>query len=781
MRNELSEKLGTEVKKLTPEKQQEVDGIRNEILNAVKNHQYKYGSASEIVGSPLWHQIPTHKTRKDESMPVTKNPNTTAYSLKFLDKFNLNADSYRDVLDLIEVRENYTFTIDRIVVDWKTIPNSMRGSQVIVGLTENGLILLTEKGGVFSIRAEITFEGKQLKYFDTIFQWNNYLGVAEGFAVVAVGENLVWVQMGDKFDQLTEVWQWELNKDLTFVKYYKHNDESMLFVSSEVSFPSNRTSVDVYSFDLDKREFWLIQPIQIPNTCYSVAVLDWRKILLIAIPVVNETQIYKYANKRFQLQEIIPSQNVTTVAGFQIGGLCYFAIGGSEPKIIRFQNHRLTEVNVSGKTYNFVQRWLPIPVHTFRDDILLLVQYEVPFDTHSLMVVATLRWDGNQFETVFDVPCYMDDKLHHSGINCMIDFDKSRGLGGAAVLTSGQKTSVLVPRQQAKSGLYDLKLEIRAAAHPREDQLVEIQMMFDYFLDLKDYSDRVLRIAQSTLEKVEAPKNINVISRLNTVKELITKSIEIDHVVFPISVNGKIVNSNEPKIRTEDVVKELQLHVSDILHTELDLDKTDESNVIVPGNGQFRIHSLRVLNRRGNYHSRKSRQTQPNHLDRLVVSNIDFDFVNGVSKKDLIFSDESNVDFESQLEIEGSAIISEHMKGAVNNIDLDSDVLCFDKNDGIDHLKIGDLEMINLELKNSINSVSVTELIKQLKNYQQYNHPLLRTESLDVKGYLEFEKVNGIIWVDLLENLVIRDRRDHIDEIHVKGVSDNFSKMNINS
>lgn len=756
MRDELSAKLSPELK-ATPAKQAEVDAIRNEILNAVKGQTYKMSPSAlptaapetkdPIVGSPLWNRIHFSQKSLYELVATPKPETEIPKNMKFLGKFNLNSNSYRDIIDLVEVHENLNFDATETVLIWHTIPNSLTGNRhLLLGLTNTSLILACLAGGTYQLVNELKIadEGLNPNTFEVFLHWNNNDGHSEGYAILVVNTELHWIRLGvdGNFDKLELMWRWPIYKKITEFKYYRFKNESMIFFADEKS-----PTLDIYRFNLDNKEASQIQMIRSLAPCKNIALVEWKRQLLLALPLDNITKIYKYSDREHQFAVIatIPTKGVTKVAGFQAGGLCFFAIAGEDPKILRYRHNDFSNVKVINKPYQFVRSFFPITIHTFRDDVLLLAESEVIFEPHTLCRIETLRWNGEAFETFFNVPCYMDDTLHYNGINCLIDSDESMGLKGAVVLTKSSNVSILVPRKNARSGLFDLKIEIRAAPHPKEEKLIDIQMMFDYFSTLKQHNNLVFANALEAIKNAVLPNKEMVVTGAWTVGVL-DATVVIPDVGIVENIE-KSKTETGATVSSKELVPPLQKMVKDLLIIE------QAVNNSVPREEEQKARNNEEI-------------SQPRlQLEKIRVTNLEFESINGIAKDDIVWRLEDSLKFMNPFEV-NSLTVLKGFEGRINGIDLKKDLIHSENNLIAGRVLFDHLDVTKVSSANGIND-RLLESISRMGNH----FADISVDELLVDEDLQVHWINGFNWRNTSRNMIDTDFISSNISLLVDGVS----------
>lgn len=749
LRAELTEKLSPELK-VTPGKQAEIDAIRNEILNAVNNQKYtpsdpQLGQAPKasndvkdpILATPLWNRI-NHSRKNIYELVSSKQPEKEMpKNIKFLGKFNLHSNAYRDIIDLVEVQESLKFECDKVVHVWRTIPHSMSGNKhLLLGLTNHTLVLAKLVDGQYQFVDELKISDNVLNHngFEAFLHWNNKDGESEGYAVVASNDELIWVRLGasGEYNKLEIKWNWPIHRTINKFKYFRHNNESLIFLANQ-----NAASLDIYRFSLDNKEFSQIQIIRLSVPSKNIALVEWKKQILLALPLENTTEIYRYSDK-FSLIKTVQSKGVTSVSGFQAGGLCFFAIAGEEPQILRYRHNGLNKVDVLSKTYQFVRTYVPISIHTFRDDVILLVQFEVHFDTHTLSRISTLRWNGVAFETFFNVPCKIDDTPHYSGISCLLEGNEGLGLSGSVILTKSNNVSILVPRKNTKSGLFEMKIEIRAAPHPKEEKLIEFQMMFDYFSSLKEYNALVLHNAEEAIKNAVLPDKEMVVTGEWSVDILDAKNVVPDEGLIKHKNNSEAVDVDLVAIANETVYK------------VLNLENTVKKAVPKEKSGIERIGPEEL--------------NSPVKLHKVHVEEIYCENINGIPSNAIVWRLEDVLKFDFPLEVQSMSILNIY-NGSVNGLNLNNDLVHAGSPAINGNVTFENLQVERLSSSSDING-GLLEVISRNGNHLAK----ITAEELYVDDLL-VNQINGIDWVSAEKEMIRIDAPSRNINLSVKGVS----------
>lgn len=96
----------------------------------------------------------------------------------------------------------------------------------------------------------------------------------------------------------------------------------------------------------------------------------------------------------------VKSENVKDISSFNIGSWSFLAVGGKQPGIYRFTKNGLKKEEISIKLPE-VTHYLPIPIRNYRQDVMVVVQYDIDHSSHVSNVVRILLYSNGVF-TVHD-------------------------------------------------------------------------------------------------------------------------------------------------------------------------------------------------------------------------------------------------------------------------------------------------------------------------------------------------------------------------------------------
>nr|XP_016937233.1 uncharacterized protein LOC108015338 [Drosophila suzukii] len=422
-----------------------------------------------------------------EANVVESHAASQGIDLEQLQRLELSKRRTRDMLILGGIEELLNFSLPADVDRWLSL--QANGSAYLVGQQQEGFLVLTD-----DFRPLQTYDHPSpVAALLGLDRWNSRMHVQEGLLLVASEDQLIWLRLNASLG-LAPFWHWPLATNLT--KMAAFNLEGRDFLA----LVENRT-LSIYAFDLEAEEFWIAQRVQLPETISDLAILDTGRELLLAVGQWDEALIYAWSarGESLQLRQKIGAPEVTGITAFQMGGRSYLALGGTLPQILVYMQGQLVPRTILGQNFGFVEHFLPVPVRSYRDDLLLLVQHRVVFDPHSLLVLEVLVWNGEAFEAGLPPPCGAT-----FGAGCMLDQDRESGIAGSVLLRRLDKPPlVLVPRKQAPSGIFRLETQLLARNSETQDLQEIRQFMEDWVLE----QDKLIHLAEELLveEQQDSP------------------------------------------------------------------------------------------------------------------------------------------------------------------------------------------------------------------------------------------------------------------------------------
>ncbi|KAI8033819.1 uncharacterized protein LOC128265144 isoform X1 [Drosophila gunungcola] len=434
--------------------------------------------------------------------------------LEQLQRLELSKRRTRDMLTLGRIEELLNFSLPAGVNHWLTL--QANGSVYLVGQQMDGFLVLT---GEFN-PLQTFVHPSPVADFLGLDRWNSRNHVQEGLLVVASQDQLIWLRLEPSLG-LTAFWHWSLGLALNKISAFSLEGRDFLALVGNYT-------LSIYAYDLEAEEFWIVQRLQLSEMISDLAILDTGRELLLAVGQWDEALIYTFNSKGepLQLRQRIGAPEVTAITAFQMGGRSYLALGGILPQILVYMQGKLIPRTILGQNFGLVEYFLPVPVRSYRDDLLLLVQHRVVFDPHSLLVLEVLVWNGDAFEAGLPPLCGVTNTY---GAACMLDQEQETGIQGAALLRQlDQPPLVLVPRKQAPSGLFRLEAQLLAKNSETHDLQEISQFMQEWVHEEEELiqliGDLLIEDDQDS-KHYEAVSTPLVVSEGGTIEELFVNKI----------------------------------------------------------------------------------------------------------------------------------------------------------------------------------------------------------------------------------------------------------------
>ncbi|TDG41250.1 hypothetical protein AWZ03_012334 [Drosophila navojoa] len=416
-----------------------------------------------------------------------------------LHQLELSKRRTREMLVLSRIEEDLQFTLGSDVSHWLQLQQN--GSLFLLGRRSQDVLLFQQLA---------LSEGSQFRGYEALQplsvpagidamlsyeRWNLQAQLQETLVLLATQQQLLWYRLEAGMG-LAQFWHWPLGSSIDkLLPFVVENREYLALIQ-------NRT-LSIYAYDVDGMEFWIVQRMQLEQTISALAVQDTGRDLLLAVGQANEALIYAHnmrelspdAGLQLQLRQRVDAPKIADIAAFQMGGHSYVALGGLRPQILAYVQGQLVPRTLLGQNFGLVELFLPVPVRTYRDDLLLLVQHRVFFDTHTLIQLEVLVWNGEAFEASLPAPCQLGTHTRY-GAGCMLDEMRDAGLTGSVLLRHIQPPLLLVPRQAAPSGLFRLHTELL----PRNSELHDLQEIHNFMKQWVDEQDKLIQLAEQLLQ-----------------------------------------------------------------------------------------------------------------------------------------------------------------------------------------------------------------------------------------------------------------------------------------
>ncbi|KAL5277221.1 hypothetical protein ACFFRR_002445 [Megaselia abdita] len=739
--------------KMSDKNMDEAASIRDEIQSAVKNNQYAAGDGGNVaeidklLGAQFrMKNLISTKSTANVGGGFDDEDSDDEIESTFIENFNTFEEKLkyrqRDMLYIKSiVSRNFTYGLG--VDEWHSLIDN--GSEVLVGVKEREII------EIIGFQVEYTFQlNSSIKQVETINLLNKTTLEMEGYIVVLTNNLIHWYRVGDD----VSFWTWDLGskKNISAVKYFKLEDDSHF-----LAIILGPNVIYIYSFD-SFEDFLLSQKITVSSNITSLSVFNTGKDAIIVPTPLNSTSldIYKFemqyfenGHVRFEFFETLNFEsNIEGVFDFQMGGNYYIATSGVSAKIYMYNEGTFNVTTEFSSEIGVVQMYLPIPIITFRDDLILLVQHITEFETHSLITVDSLVWDGSTFIPTLPPPCIVNNKTIHSGVSCILDGERDQGIIGATVVHEiNGNITIVVPRNNVTAGLHTFNADYLE----RNVETLELKEIFDFlkalfYSQMKIIEEGQLFIEQNLIlpdkmkvREIEIDGDLSEIGHIYINKEEWTEEDDNTDLLKLADMIEALHNELKAlEEMNEEVVREKR--DAPILFDEMEFDfvnVTGELTLMNPENNTFDIEALRV----------------DGDFNAEVVNNVSWaDF-----EKDLVRMDGSMP--LDNLVVDGDIVFENELSTEnLNDLSLLNDYLWMNS-DSTDTIRIGGqkkfetLETNDLDTDGFINGVRPSDIIT-LSGDQRISGKSIFTSQLEVTEEL---KLTGTVRGKGLEDFLSND------------------------
>ncbi|XP_017096211.2 uncharacterized protein fs(1)N [Drosophila bipectinata] len=661
--------------------------LRHEIQQAVQ-HQ---GQTHEVVqlqaelkdksqSQATWQEVLGAAASDEDVQPnVVESNSQSGIDLEQLQRLELSKRRTRDMLVLSRIEELFNVSMPSNVDRWLTLQTN--GSGYIIGQQMGSGFLVFTKD--FQLLQSYVFAANVTSMLG-LERWSAKKHIQEGILVISSENHLIWLLL-EPGKGLVPFWQWPLGGEVTKISSFNLDGRDYLVLGGN-------HILSIYAYDLETEEFWIAQRLQLADDISDLAVLDAGRELLLAVGQTNETLIYAWKGSAGELRQRVESPLVTGITAFQMGGRSYLALGGQKPRILVYLQGQLFPRTILGQNFGFVEKFLPVPVRSYRDDLLLLVQHRVFFEPHSLLVLEVLVWNGEAFEAGLPPPCGAT-----YGANCLLDQVQDIGIQGAALLRQlDQPPLVLVPRNQASSSIFRLETQLLA----RNSETQDLQEIHQFMKDWVGEQDKLLLLAESLnvedeLIYEEVATNL-VISAGGSIEELLVNEIAWTGADAVVDLNELI---EQIRLLEEELSplhrSKRQVHSLNEYHYErLEVDAIEAEDLVVdqlnnlpmfiqnstlklPPEGRLNVQRLEVLE------APREEEASPalgneTHETLKLTGDLEFSSINGLEWKqllqDLVWRNEPLR--LNQLIVEGPVIIEDTLQVTnLNDLSFPGDYL----------------------------------------------------------------------------------------------------------
>ncbi|XP_065365720.1 uncharacterized protein fs(1)N [Calliphora vicina] len=745
----------------------------------------------------------------DELSAHTKAPNVIAANIadeaeidiRKLQRLVVSKRRTKEVLILKYIEEDFSFDLGPEVQEWEHIVHA--GQEYFIGRRLTDLLIVRKDTAKYE-KAMVVDVGHVISDIETYTYWNLEQQQQEGIILIATGDKVLWYRANNETKQIELYWDWLVGNTITGLTYFSLDSKDYLTISSNQSSLVGHYALNIYQYKLHTKEFWIAQRLQLEHIVDKVTFLNTGRDVILALPQNNSAEIYTFnpheaafTHIRFQLKRSVAAEGIVTIAGFKMGGRSYLALSGYQPQILLYQQGDFISKTILGNNFGLVELFLPIPVRTYRDDLILLVQHRVEFSTHTITVVETLIWDGEAFETSIPVPCHLGEHVVF-GVACMLDLHRDEGLKGAVLLKSGDDISVIVPRYKAESGLFRLHTELLA----KNSELLDLQEIFEFLKDWVKEQDDLVAQAEHFLqipneELIKSPPDLASLESLKTPEFIFNgdvgeiyvndykwtledSNIDLEMVIQNIEDLDRSLNSGRQRRNLAEMLHD-ELEFDELMVEDLEVENVNgESFYIQNGElnfeGVINISDLEVLEES----SRDSRNQQIHEDDFGLEGDIEFGEINGVAwsviKENLVFRTQKQV-FED-LKVEGEVMVEDILTiNTLNTMDFPDDFLV-SSGPAISIIKAekhfaNTLSAAAVDTNGLINGKNPVDAITLMDAQEWLGRPTFKqlevAEILELHGQVHGRNVDTFPQNPTLQESNIIEATCHFNELYVNG------------
>ncbi|XP_011310708.1 uncharacterized protein fs(1)N isoform X2 [Fopius arisanus] len=212
------------------------------------------------------------------------------------------------------------------------------------------------------------------------------------------GNQLLWYILSD--DHFQEFWSWPIQDRVGRLLHFRYkNQDRLITMTQSPSSRSNYSHIYVWGFRINGNlsNFWLSQ--RLPGS----DALDVRECpayngVMIALQMEDKVSLYGYTKENskesyFQSLPSVKSIGLKNFACFQSGHILYLGMSGPNAAILDFFEGEFGFHQALSEVLSEEITWMEaIPVDTYRDEVLVLVQMKN-------QTIAGLVWQDNTFRS----------------------------------------------------------------------------------------------------------------------------------------------------------------------------------------------------------------------------------------------------------------------------------------------------------------------------------------------------------------------------------------------
>ncbi|XP_055310866.1 uncharacterized protein LOC129573788 isoform X2 [Sitodiplosis mosellana] len=528
----------------------------------------------------------------------------------------IEANRVREELNITSVTEDMRFNIGENVIGWRTLQRNKRESHALIGVTNTSVLLVLETNGTYKLQVEKHLLSSPT-FFITFTYWNETQQSIDGIVIVSIQHEIVFLRVNEAMDKMEVIWIWPTNNIARYLHHLVLDNVDTLLIITDLH---GGSAASLYRFDMNEEVFFLRQSLSLKSRAKNMALIQNGFDTFMCFPQKSHAVIYKYHKDHFRYYTQIESHNANILSAFEMGGYSYLTIGGSKAKILRYHRGTFQDQTILSKSWGNVEFFMPVPARTYRDDLILFVQHRMDYGSHTNSFLEALIWNGQAFHPALQVPCYIDEHASDLGLGCMLDEYRDLGIIGATMFQRNRSISIIVPRHEAPSGLFDLEIDLLPAASTLNEHLLELLSEVIIMLDIRD---QVLVEARELTESFPKGPMDEVTIRNQDLDVIYTQQLDLGTLIPTQGVFlGDDLITKEDVDAFLKVLNETETNLQ--LLEQLKRNKREDKNVI-----------------------------EHLHLKSVNVSELNVRYINDIPAEELVFVTDGN------LKLDGTVILNQ--------------------------------------------------------------------------------------------------------------------------
>ncbi|XP_030761297.1 protein PF14_0175 isoform X1 [Sitophilus oryzae] len=570
---------------------------------------------------------------------------------------------------------------------------------------------------------------------------------------------LVWYSINEY--TLEKVSAWSLDKKILEYQLAKMGNRNIMFALS-ANLRDSSYFVDIYEFTLNPVDHWFLQSIPLHESAKSMSINIADSIFYLSVPqpTLSEVRIFRYYDNHFTLFKKLPSQGADQVISFENGFKSFLAFNGLDAKIYQFRNSELVKEEIVNSNMENITYWLAVPVHTYRDETVLLAQRKLFYQSHSAFEIDVITYNGNRFEEHEDMQCNLFNETY-TGLKCLMEQSSESGLIGSSYISFDDFTGLIVPKVNNASVVFKMEINIRPLEHPKKEEM-------DTFVKRKEKLEKEIKIQKEDLKNLKEQYNSNIL--LDRTAEI--PSFNNAPFLKPES-NTKTSNRDNIKKEIEDLAKDIE-QLKDENFMKLSINKFDKIvfNNIVNITGQLTTNKINTkfignesasdliedVVRKDKLSHIKGEKTFSN----LITRNIMFKNVNGLQHDAFVIKHDDNIElqgdaiFENTIEVDNINVISD----MVNDINIKNEWVNVKEAKGILHFEnLQAIDGFNTEKLNNV------DLALNFSKSSEFGNRIYDT--ITIPGNVTVKNLNGEDFEMFLRDLCFTTTTCHISNLTI--------------